>query len=217
MQTEITKIQTTKQGHYALFCISGFLFSVDAETVIQYDLKKGKVLSEPELLSLEKKSLFQKAKNRALTYLSIRDYGQEELRLKLERFYDKDAAEYAVQKMCDLGFVDDEKFATHRARYLVETRGLSIKVAKVKLQQLNLSKDIIEASLQEFSEEDSDEENAVAFLRKKHLSNIKSGNMKKVLASTQRKGFNYATIKRALNVIFEEENIEEQDIYSEEF
>ena len=217
MQTEITKIQTTKRGHYALFCVSGFLFSVDADTILQYDLKKGKVLSETELLSLEKKSLFQKAKNKALMYLSIRDYGQEELRLKLECFYDKDATEFAVQKMCELGFVDDERFALHRAKYLIETRGLSVKEAKQKLQLLHLERDVIEATLQEFSEEGSDEENALTFLRKKHLSNIKSGNLKKIFASTQRKGFNYATIKRALNVICEEENIKEQDFYSEEF
>ena len=216
MQTEITKIQKTKQGHYALFCVSGFLFSVDELTVSEYHLQEGIVLSEAELSALEKKSQFQKAKSKALTYLSLRDYGRAELRAKLERLFDEDTAIAAVQKMQELGYIDDERFAAHRAKYLLETRGMSIRETGQKLRQLKLDREIIKVALEAFSSEEGDKENAVAFLRKKQLTNLQNGNYKKVLAAMQRKGFNYSAARYAVEVVLQEQNLQ-IDMDDEEF
>ncbi len=216
MQTEITKIQKTKQGRYALFCVTGFLFSVDGDTLLLNHIQEGSSFSEKEMEHLRRASDFGKAKAKALQYISLRDYGTAELQTKLERMFDKDTAAQAVQKMQELELIDDERFAAHRAKYLIEEKKCSVREAQQKLAMLKLSNDIIAEAMQPFLHEEPDGDNAEHLVRKKYVRHLQSGDTQKVYAALQRKGFSYRDAKQAIATVMQEQDIETDDV-SEDF
>lgn len=216
MQTEITKIQKTKQGRYALFCVTGFLFSVDGDTLLLNHVQEGASFSETEMAKLKRASDFSKAKTKALQYISLRDYGTAELQAKLERTFDKDTAKQAVQKVQELGLIDDTRFAAHRAKYLIEEKKCSVRETQQKLTQLKLNKEIIAEAMQPFLFDEPDSANAVNLVNKKYIRHLQNGEIKKVYAALQRKGFSYRDAKLAVTTVLQEQNIGTDD-FSEDF
>ncbi|MEG0109779.1 MAG: hypothetical protein RR675_01580, partial [Oscillospiraceae bacterium] len=102
MSTAITRISKTKQGRFALFTYDEFLFSVDGETLLRNDIKEDIVLSDSELAMLKSEGDTRKAKDKALQYLSLRDYASKELYEKLCLKFDEETAAVAVAEMCRL-------------------------------------------------------------------------------------------------------------------
>ena len=209
MPAKITRIQRTKQGRFALFCDAGFLFSVDGETLLKHQVEEGDLFTDRELDDLREASDERRAKDKALVYLSLRDHGFVELLKKLERSFDHDTALAAVRAMEGLGLIDDQAFAAHRAKYLVETQGRSLREAAQKMRELGLDKELISASLEPYEETGAD--NAAALILKKYAHKLRQGEVQKVLAALQRRGYTYGEAKQALAAAVRELEIQEDD------
>ncbi|MEG2634343.1 MAG: RecX family transcriptional regulator, partial [Oscillospiraceae bacterium] len=146
----ITEIKQTKRGRYALFCADGFMFSIDEDTVARHHVKKGMQLENEQLMQIRAASDFQKAKNKALDLLSMRDHSEYELRQKLMKTYDEDTAALAVQKVSELKLTDDGTFARRYASELIESKGQSRRAAAQKLREKGISREIIEQTLTKY-------------------------------------------------------------------
>lgn len=205
----ITRIQETKRGRYSLFCEEEFLFSVDGETLLKNHVEVGDLFGEGELEALRLQSDERRAKDKALVFLSLRDHGFVELLRKLERTFDSDTALAAVRAMEELGLVNDEAFAAHRAKYLMETQGRSVREASMKMRELGLSKELVEEALLPYAETGG--ENAAALLIKKYAQKLRAGETQKVLAALQRRGYTYREAKEALLLAADELQIQEDD------
>ena len=63
---------------------------------------------------------YRKARERALYLLEYRDHSFKELYDKLEKNYSNEVCEAVMQKMVELGLINDEEYAEKYARQLFE-------------------------------------------------------------------------------------------------
>ncbi|MEG0750598.1 MAG: regulatory protein RecX [Oscillospiraceae bacterium] len=206
----ITEIKETKKGRYALFCDGEFLFSIDDETLSRHRIRVGCELGNESLMQLRAASDYQSAKNKAFDLLALRDHSVHELQMKLERKFDPHTAQLAVEKVGELGLLDDGRFASRYAAELVERRGSSVRAAAAKLREKGIDKQIIEEVLDPYKE--SEMERIKALIDKKYSGKLvgKQGR-EAVFASLARRGFSPSVIRAELS------NIEEDDITRDDY
>ena len=94
---------------------------------------------------------FRKAKERALYLLDYRDYSYVELYKKLEKNYSEEICDAVMDKMLELGTVNDRRYAQGLARTYVEVRKYGYYRAYQQMRQKGLTKPIIEEALEELS------------------------------------------------------------------
>lgn len=193
---KITDITKTKKGFNALFADSEFLFSVDDVVLYKNNIQIGSCFTQQELACISKQSQDAKAVDKAYTLLSSRMHSQKELYDKLLRKFEPENARYAVDKMQQLGLIDDTAFAQAKAEYLLNVKKQSLSAIRLKLSALGIDKDIIDSVLLNF-ELDSQIDNISSLLQTKYRSKLSTPD--KVVASLLRKGFKYGEIKQALN------------------
>ena len=184
----ITDITRTKKGYNALFAGDEFLFSVDDVVLYKNNICIGSCLSQQELSCISKQSSNAKAVDKCYTFLSARMHSRKELFDKLCRSYDGETARYAVDKMEEMGLVDDTRFAEMKAEYLLNVKKQSFAAIRGKLASLGVDKDIIDSVLLNFGPEDQTEE-IIHLLQTKYRT--KMSQPEKVIASLIRKGFRY--------------------------
>ncbi|MEG1932927.1 MAG: RecX family transcriptional regulator, partial [Pygmaiobacter sp.] len=190
----ISDIRKTKQGRFALFNEEGFLFSVDSETLVKYNVSIGTLLSEHEAQALKDASDARRAKDKALTYLSLRDYGTKELFDKLCRTFDRHTAAAAVAAMQQLELLHDEKFARHRALYLQGQKKSRREISQ-KLFSLGIDREIVDTVLKELPQEDATLE---ALITKSYRAKLLRGDEEKVAAALLRRGFSGRSVREAI-------------------
>ena len=107
----VTAIEPRRKGLSAL-CLDEEKVLVDTETLLSFGIQPGDELEQGRLDELVSASDRRRARERALYILTYRDHSREELRRKLlAAGFLPDAVEAAVQKMCELGLIDDGEYA----------------------------------------------------------------------------------------------------------
>ena len=209
-EIKIDKITQTKQGRMALFCGEEFLFSVDTETYFLEHLSVGMSFTPEELESLWQRSELRKAKDKALQYLSLRDYASGELYDKLRLKFDDHTAAAAVAAMRELGLLNDEAFALHRAKYLM-AHSKSRSQVRRHLAEKGIGRDTIETVLEQLYEPDEtgmrpDVEAAFRLVQKSYASKLRAGKRENVLAALARRGFSLSDSREAIEIWQQEQN-----------
>lgn len=195
----IDRISKTKQGRFALFDENDeFLFSVDDETLVKNRLKEGAVLDAASLSALKEQSDLRKAKDKALSMLSLRDHASGELYEKLCQKFDEHTAAAAVAEMRRLDLLDDERFARHRAKYLAG-QNKSAREIRRKLLEKGIDRATADAAIAELEPDETDACRAV--LEKSYLRKLESGRRDLVIAALARRGFSYGVIKAAIEAV----------------
>lgn len=193
---KITDITKTKKGLNALFADDEFLFSVDDIVLYRNNIQIGSCFTQQELACISKQSQDTKAVDKAYTLLSTRMHSRKELYDKLLRKFEPENARYAVDKMTELGLVDDAVFAQLKAEYLLNVKRQSLSAIRLKLSSLGIDKDIIDSVLLNF-ELDNQIDDITRLLQTKYRSKLSAPD--KVVASLLRKGFKYGEIRQALD------------------
>lgn len=126
----------------------------------------------------------------------------------------EDIVDQVVAKMCEEGYVSDERYAASLVRRL-KSAGKSKKAVLEKLRQNGISEEMRESVLASFEEEDgdSDFEAAVRLVRKKRLGAFRPEEQrrefrKKDLAVLARAGFSFDTAVKALGTSETEDDYE---------
>lgn len=199
-EIKITAVRQTKKGRFALFCEDEFLFSLDSETFFTQHIQEGTVFTAADLALLRQKSDTRKAKDKALEYLSLRDYASKELYDKLCLKFDPHSAAQAVAKMQELGLLNDRGFALHRARYLMNQRKSRSQIL-YHLAQKGVDRQTASEVLDEISaqaQEDPDLRAACKLLEKSYKRKLQQGKRQNVIAALARRGFSMGCIRAAL-------------------
>ncbi len=205
MRQTITGIRETKRGRFALFAGEEFLFSVDGETLLKYDLQEGSSLSEGELSSLKESSDTRKAKDQALRFLARRAHGQQELYQKLCRTQDEYSAAAALAAMVELGLMDDGQFAAQRGEMLAQ-KGKSSFEIRHDLLSLGVDAETVQDTLDALGLDD--ENTALALLQKRYREKLLAGKKQAVIAALARRGFSQRDIFNALDTVLTEQECE---------
>ena len=200
---KITKIKMTKKGRYALFCGEEFLFSVDESTYADFGIHKDMELDDADLAELRKNSEYRKALNKAFSFLGVRDHSEHELYTKLLRTYDEETSRQAVDRVRELGYLDDAQFAGRYAEELLR-KERSLGEIRRRLAEKRIDRDIIEEVMSGLQ---TDERPLIEqLINDKYLGRLRAeGGRQKVYSALLRKGFRSADISAVLRGFGEEE------------
>lgn len=188
-----------------------YYFTVDRTYFAVMGIYQGKEVSREELALLGENAEKRRAYNCAVSYLSRRDHSAKELLLKLRQKGYGESAEYAVDKLCSEGYVDDERFARMYVRELINIKKYGRRRIEQELYRKGVDREIISFVLEEA---DFGEDELCALINRKYLRLLSDEKgIKKTVASLMRMGYSFSEIKSALNKIAEDEeyNLEVSD------
>ncbi len=131
---KVNKIHISVDGEYLMTVDEDFWYTCGYVSEDEID--------DGELAALKKAAGRRCAFNKAVELVSRREHGEKELLLKLRRSFDADCAESAVERLKELGLVDDLRFAERLAEELLERKGLSPRGIRFELLQRGISPEI---------------------------------------------------------------------------
>ncbi len=145
----ITASEERKKGMTALYIDGEYAVSVDTVTLASSGFHTGSDITDDELYELLRASRISRAKEKALYLIEYRSRTRKELRDKLLPLFGEEAAEAAIERLEQLGLIDDEGFARDYAEQLIKRKLYSRERAAFEMMKKGIDKDIIEEVLDE--------------------------------------------------------------------
>ena len=143
------------------------------------------------------------AKKRALWLLDKRDYSRAELISKLtEKGYEETAAESAVDRLAELGFVDDARYAPIVVRHYA-AKGYGARRVQQELQRRGIPKDLWDAALEEMPAQD-DTVDQLLRSKLRGADPVDRAALKRATDALIRKGYGWDDISAAVERLREE-------------
>ena len=193
----ITDIRPRRKGLSALYLDGEYAVSLDTQTLLEHRINTGCELSDEDLRELIEMSSERRAKEKALWLISYRDHSKKELKDKLVRTCDADAADKAVARMEELGLVNDDKFARQYARRLLLEKKLTRRAAAFELTRKGIDRETAEKVLGEI---DVDYRGNIREIIEKKYRNVQDEKVKRrAVAALQRLGYGWDDIKAVLS------------------
>ena len=188
-----------------------YRLSLDINQVVELGIKVGRELDEDELAHLEQESQFGKLYMRALEYTLLRPHSAKEVRDYLYRktlttkyknrkneIKERPGASTSVtsrvfDRLCEKGYIDDEKFTRFWVENRNQTKGTSRRKLTAELRAKGVESSIIEAALAQSERSEDDElRKVIAKKRRRYPDNDA------LIAYLARQGFRYGDIVSAL-------------------
>lgn len=194
-------------------CDAAGYLCLDTELCEIKGLKAGMLVTDEQLEELIRESHIKRAKSRAMWYLSRSDCSRATLIEKLCKAYPKYAAIAAADRMEELNFLDDEKYARYKFERILAEKRVSVSVAKQLLRAEGIDRELVQIIAEET--EVDPVQPIVELIEKKYrhkLGDFEAN--KKVIAALMRKGHRYPDIKEALSQFCVEN---EEEIFSEDY
>ncbi len=200
----ITQLQETKKGRFSVFADGEFLFSVHKDTfLLRPELAVGRQVTVETLEEIRLEDEALSCKEKALTLLEYSSHSAGRLAEKLRRHYPQETVEQVVQRLRELGLLDDLDYGRRLAADLLNLRGYSLGRVRQTLYQRRLDKETIDQVMGELSEIDQIAP-IVALVNKKYLQKLREPRgREKVAAALQRRGYRYDEIREALSQVTE--------------
>ena len=199
---KITAVEPRRKQMCALFIDGEYVMNLDAQTLIENRFDVGREIDDDELKEIIEKSSERRAKEKALWLISYRSHSKKELFDKLKRSFDEDSAQKAVDRMEELGLINDEEFARLYARKLVNGKKMSVRAAEFELYRKGIDKITAEQVLGEL--EYDPQTQIIEFITKKY-KNIQYEKIKRrAVAALQRKGYSWEEIRQAIESLVSE-------------
>lgn len=182
-----------------------YRITTDVDFWCENYIKDGTDISNTEWENLVCAINYRKALNKCYDLLSRRDHSVKELRTKLLRTVDENSADKAINKMLELGYLDDEKYANALVNYLIN-KNMSKSFIKQEMFKRGVSSEIINNIVEDIAIDNVSA--CVDLIIKKYQKKLSvEGGKDKVIASLMRKGFNYYDIKSAFDIVENEEYV----------
>ena len=193
---KITKIEKKKGRRYQIEVDGEYWYILDIEIIYDFHLKEDMEVEEAFLNRVKEAAEYRKAKERALYLLGVRDYGRNELIRKLGEKVSLPAARKAVEKMEELGLLNDEAYAEKLGNYLFTEKHFGVRRVRFELEKKGFSSEVIEKALESAGER---EEDLSAFIRRKYVRYLgDEKGRQKVLMALSRMGHSYGDALDAL-------------------
>jgi regulatory protein len=176
-------------------------------------LSVGQTLDDERIAGLKLEDEYESAYQRALKYINFRQRSREEIRRKLKEYdCSDDLSERIMERLTQLGLVDDNGFAQAWVENRNEFRPRSRRALSVELRQRGIDDQTITQTLEAIDEEALAYSAARKQVRK--LANLDWQNFRLKLSSfLARRGFEYQVISPVVTRIWAElqtENITDE-------
>ena len=192
----ITAIEPRRKGLSALFIDGEFAMNLDTQTLIENRFDVGREIDDGDLKEITELSNERRAKEKALWLISYRSHSKKELTDKIRRTCDSAAAEKAVERMEELGLVNDEEYARQYARKLLLQKKMTKRTAVFELSRKGIDKETAEAVLDEI--EVDYRENIREIIEKKYRNITDEKIKRRAVAALQRLGYGWDDINAVL-------------------
>ena len=192
----ITAIEPRRRQMCALFIDGEYVMNLDAQTLIENRFDVGREIDDDELGEIIEKSNERRAKDKALWLISYRSHSKKELFDKLRRDFDEDSAQKAVDRMQELGLINDGEFAKAYARKLVYGKKMSLRAAELELRRKGIDNITAEQVLSDL--EYDAQTQIIEFISKKDRNIEDEKVRRRAVAALQRKGYGWDDIKQAI-------------------
>lgn len=151
--TSIT-LQKKNGDRYSLFHDKMFLIGVSSQTLLDFSIQKGTILSRNLFQKISSAEEYQKARDRVYRLLSGRDHGAEELRRKLiKKGFSPEISGQIVEEFQQKDLLNDYAYArkfTQDKHHFNQWGAMKIKAA---LYNKGVSKNVVEMVVQELNDE----------------------------------------------------------------
>ena len=195
---QITAIEPRKKGLSALYIDGEFAMKLDTEVILAHRFDVGREITDEALHDCVLDSDRKRCKDKAMWLISFRDHSRRELLDKLRKDYPEDVAEAAVDRLEELGLIDDGRYARRYTADLINLKHLSERGIRQKLTEKGIDRDLIDEILEE-TEVDEDEQ-IRTIIEKKYAGKLNDEKLRRrAVAALQRLGFGYQSIKSVLN------------------
>lgn len=192
----ISAIEPRRKGLSALFLDGEFVMNLDTQTLIENRFDVGREIDDDDLHEIIALSNERRAKNKALWLISYRDHSKKELKDKIKRTCDDESAEKAVERMEELGLVNDEDYARRYARKLIFQKKMTKRAAMYELNRKGIDKETVEEALGEI---DVDyRENIRDIIDRKYPNISDEKTKRRAVAALQRLGYGWDDIRAVL-------------------
>ena len=193
----ITEARRQRRSLYLLVLDGERELLVDVRTFDESVYRVGGSISEEQLEALLQQSMYNRARERALYLLSVRDYACRELERKLLDEATPDIAAAVVARLKEVCLLDDEQYASRMARSLSEYKQMPRRRVMQELQRRGVAREIAQTAAEELACEDF--EQALAILQKKYYNKMSDrDSRRRVVAALARRGFSYEAVRQAM-------------------
>lgn len=153
---KISKVSAQKRaGRYNIFLDGRYAFSASENTVAKYVLLPGKELSDQQVEDIKQSDAVSRAEDLAARYLSYQPRSVFEVEsYLLKKGLEPDAANAAVSQLANLGYLDDEKYASLVVQDSIHVGNNGPAKLRLKLKQKGVPDEAIEAALAETKDDD---------------------------------------------------------------
>ena len=202
---KITAIEKNKGSRYTIYIDDEYWYILDIELIAANGIREGLCCDEAFLEDVRMQAERRKAKERALYLLEYRDHTRKELVDKLKRSVSPEIAEETADRMEELGFLDDERYAEDVAGWLLTQKRLGKRAALFKMQQKGFSREVAEEALRLV---DSDPKDAIRELVEQRYERylVDQKGVQKVTNALVRLGHSYYDIKEVIREYYENED-----------
>lgn len=198
MKITALKQQQKNPNRVSVYVDSKYCFSLSLDQVVDYKIKQGQELRQPDVKKFQKLSLQGKQKARALEWLLSRPHSEREFIDYLKRKkIDTELIEILLDEFKEKKYLNDEYFAKWWIENRRRSKLSSSKKIIYELRSKGVNSQIIEDQIHN---EPNSEEQALKLLIEKKLKMPRYSNDKeKLKAYLIRQGFSYSLVKELLN------------------
>lgn len=206
---------TAKQGRGTKIHIhidGEYLLTVDEDFWFSSGYVSGDEIDDGDLVAFKEAAGSRLAFNSAMFSLDMRDHSEREIRQKLSRKYDENSVDTAVEKLLDLGLVNDRRYAELLTRELFERKRYGKNRVRSELYRKGIASEIVNEVLEEYENENEPDnvQTIVDIIEKKYYNKlIDEKSRQKVVASLVRLGYSFSDIRQAMREFSSDEFYEE--------
>ena len=195
---EITNIIKSGKDKYSIFLDNQFFCFLKSETIVKNGIKIGAFFEKSEIdkIKLEDEKLL--AFDKALNYLSAIKSEKQVKDYLYTKGFNKPTIEYAIEKLKEYNYLNDELFAKVFIENYKTKKGL--RWLKFELESKGISKEIIDKLLNNISED----EGILLSLAEKYLKNkeLNKKTVSKLSSHLLSKGFSFGSVNAVIKKLF---------------
>lgn len=209
----ITKIsvQQKRIDRYNIEIDGDYSFSADEAVLIEFNLKKGEVLTEADIEGIVLRDGVHRGVNTAINFLSLRMRSRKEVLDYLKKKeIEPNSWEEIMERLQLMGYLNDEQFADAYIKTQIQTTEKGPKLILRELKEKGIEGDIAARLIEQYTVEDQVEKAAALF--KKQLKKFKRDSLflqqKKAEQYLMTKGYSADIVKRAATAAEPDEEAE---------
>lgn len=200
----ITAIELRKKALRAVYLDGVLAADVDADTLALSGLRVGDEITRQAFDDLCAQSDLARAKSRALFLLNRRSYSKKELIEKVRAASGAQAAQAAVDRMEELGLVNDLDYARRFAADCLHLKKYGVARILQELCRRGIDRDTARLALEPLAPEDPAEQIAALLQTKFSRNREDEKGKRRTIAALQRMGYRWDDIRRAMRQSWEE-------------